>query len=129
MHGMLCACIYICMACCVCVYIYIYICMAYCVCECVCIYIYALHVVCACVYIYIYNRACMYFREISRPYIQVHRNPNPTNPFLLMIVLFLCPPAPMCPDAPIQTHSHQYKPLHTYPHPILYYFYVYLEIT
>ena len=70
-------------------------------------------------------RTCMcVFREISRPY--MHGNHRPTNPFLLMLVLFLCHPMPLHPNAPIQTHLHPYTPVHTYLHPVLHCFYVYL---
>jgi hypothetical protein len=52
----------------------------------------------------------------------------PANPFVPLLVLFLCLPVPPYPNAPIQTHLYPYTSVHTYLHPVLHCFYVYLGI-
>ena len=50
------------------------------------------------------------------------------NPFLPLLVLFLCLPVPPYPNSPIQTHLHPFAPVHTCPQPTFCCVYVYLQI-
>ena len=50
----------------------------------------------------------------------------PPSPFMSLLTLFCCSPVSSNPIAPMQTHVHPYTTVHTRPHPILRWKYVYL---